>query len=192
MVVVTPLGHITQSGVVAAYDFLLGCLTAHFIIGNAEPGHVDAHIGGRLVGTLSVDAFEDGVQHGEYLDVAVIVDGSFAIGLQMEMVDHVHIVQVGSCSLVSHGMLQWNVPDGERLELGVAGLDATAVLVVELRQAHRHLSASWAGCRNHHERTCGLHVVVLAESFFRVDKLYVGGIALDEIVVIHLYLAEPL
>ena len=77
------------------------CIAADVLVGEAVAYHVDSHVGGRLVGILTVDALEEGVQHWEYFDVAVVVDRGTAIGLQMERVDHVDIVQIGRGSLVS-------------------------------------------------------------------------------------------
>ena len=143
-VVVAPLGHRGQCGVVAANDFLTRRLAAHLVVRDAEACHIYAHIGRRLVRTLAVDALEDGVQHGEDLDVAVVVDRGLAVRFQVEVVNHIHVVEVGRSGLVSHvdGVLQGDIPDGEGLELGIARLHAAPVLVVELTETDCHLSAA--------------------------------------------------
>ena len=52
----------------------------------------------------------------------------------MERVNHVHIVEVGSGSLIGDidGMLQGEVPYGEGLKLRITGTDPAFVLVIEL------------------------------------------------------------
>ena len=145
--VVGSVGHLVGGIVEAANDFVLRGVAAHFVVRDAEAHHVDAHIGGRLVGILAVDVFEEGVEDGEYLDVAVVVDGCLAVGFEMEGVDHVDVVEVGGGGLVGDvdGVLQRQVPHGEGLELGVACADASLVLVVELREAGGHLAAAGSG-----------------------------------------------
>ena len=93
---------------------------------------------------------EGGVHYRENLDVAVVVHRGCAVGLQVERVDHVHIVKVGCGSLVSDidGVFQRQVPHGERLELSIAGTDAALVLVVELTEADGHLAAAGTRSRN--------------------------------------------
>ena len=111
----------------------------------------------------------------------------------MERVNHVHIVQVGCGSLVGDvdGVLERHIPYGEGLELSVAGLDAALVLLIELTEANSHLAAAWARSCNNYQRAGGFHIIVLAEAFVGVDKVDVGGIALNNIMVIYLD-ANPL
>ena len=87
-----PLGD--QRVVVSANYLLLGSLSAGLVVDDAEAAHVDAHIRGALVGALPADLLEDGVENGEDLDIAVIIDGRLAVGLQVEGVYHVDVVQV--------------------------------------------------------------------------------------------------
>ena len=102
----------------------------------------------------------------------------------MEGVDHVHVVQVGGSGLVGEvdRVLEGQVPDGEGLELGITGLDAPLVLVVELGQAGGHLAAAGAGGRDDDEGTLGLDVVVLAVALVADDAGHVVGVAGDLIV----------
>ena len=114
-------------GVVAAEDLLPGGGAAHGVVADAVARHVHAHIRGRFVyAFVPCDAREDVAHDGEGLHVPVVVDGGDAVGLQMERVDHVHVREVGSGRLVGqvHRMLQRQIPDGERLKLGIAGGDA--------------------------------------------------------------------
>ena len=188
MFVVGAEGVAVEGVVMAADDFVARGIAAHFFVAHAEAYHVYAHVGGRLIGVFAVDAFKDGVEHGEYLDVAVVVDGYFAVGFEMQGVNHVDVVEVGGCCLVGDvdGVLQGEVPHGEGFKLCVACLDAALMLVVELAEAYCHLAASrsW-GCYDD-KGAGGLDVVVAPEAFVGVDELYVVGVAVDGVVVIHL------
>ena len=116
-----------------------------------------------------------GVEHREDLHVAVIVDGGLAVGLQMEGVDHVHVVEVGGGGLIGqvHRVLQRQVPDGEGLIFGVARADAPLVLVIELAEAGGHFAAAGAGRRDHHDGAAGLDVVVSAQALVGDDVRHV-------------------
>ena len=169
---------------VAAHDLHL-CGVAHrVVVHDRHARHVDAHVGGGLVGALAHDLLHHGLEHGEDLDVAVVVDGGLAVGLQMERVDGVHVVQIDRRGLVGDvdRVLQRQVPDGERLELGVAGLGAALVLVVELREAGRHLARAGAGRGHDHQRTAGLDELVFAVALVADDVLDVVGVAGDGVV----------
>ena len=54
-------------------------------------------------------------EHRESFHVAVVVHGRLVVRLQMEGVDHVHIVQIGGGRLIGqvHGVAERQVPDGE-------------------------------------------------------------------------------
>ena len=181
------LGKITKRRIITPYDFLFGSFAAHRIVAQTIAYHIDAHIGRRLVGILTIDALEDGVQHGEDLDVAVVVDGGLAVGLQVERVDHIHVAEVSGGGFVGHvdGVFQRQVPHGEGLELGVARLDAALVLVIELAEADGHLTAArtWGG--DHHQRARGLHIIVAAKAFLRVDEGNIVWVAFNNAVVIY-------
>ncbi len=128
------------------------------------------------------------IQDGEHFDVAVVVHDLLAVGGEVIRVDHVHIVEVRSRGFVGDvdGMVERQVPDGERLVFRVAGADSTLVIVVQLRETGGHLPAArpW-GCDDH-DVTLGLDVVVLAESRIAHRMGHVVGIALDEVVPVHL------
>ena len=106
----------------------------------------------------------------------------------MEGVDHVHVVEVGGRGLIGevHRVLERQVPDGERLKLRVPGLDAALVLVVELREAGRHLAAARAGRRDDDERARRLDVVAAAVALVADDQLEVGGIIRDAVQAVDL------
>ena len=82
----------------------------------------------------------------------------------MEGVDHVHIIQIGGSGLIGKvdRMLQGQVPDGEGLKLGIAGIDAPLVIVIQLTQAGSHFAAARAGSRYHDQGMAGLNVVIFA------------------------------
>ena len=185
-VVAHTVGHLVRGVVVAAYDLVLGCLAADLVVADAESHHVDAHVGWRLIGCLSINAFEERLEYGVDLDVAVVVDRHLSVRLEVERVDHVDVVEVGRRRLVCDvdGMLEREVPDGESLELGIAGMYAPFVLAVELAETHRHLSASRSRCGDDDERSLGLHVVVLSESLVGGDFSHVVGVSVDEVVVV--------
>ena len=178
------LAHRAGGGIIAADDLLLAGLPAGLVVHQAVARHVDAHVRGALVGALAVDLAEHGLQHREDLHVPVVVDRGHAVGLQMEGVDHIHIVQVGRGGLVGqvHRVLEGQVPDREGLKLGIAGLNAPLVLMVELAEAGGHLAAAGAGGRDHHQGTAGLNVFVAAEALLRDDQRNVGGIIGDDVV----------
>src|SRR5699024_9748542 len=73
-------------------------------------------------------------------------------------------------------VLERQVPDGEGLELGVAGLDAALVLMIELAEAGGHLAAAGAGGRDDDQAAGGLYVVVFPEALVRDDEGEVGGV----------------
>ena len=106
----------------------------------------------------------------------------------MEGVDHVHVVEIGRRGLVGEvdRVLERQVPDREGLELGIAGLDAAPVLVIELAQAGGHLAAARAGRGHDDEGALGLDVIVLSEAVVRDDQRDVGGIIRDDIVPVGL------
>ena len=79
-------------------------------------------------------------------------------------------------------MLERNVPDGEGLELGVTGLDAALVLVVQLGQAGGHFAAAGAGGRDDHQRALGLDVVIAAVALVADDAGHIVGVAGNFIV----------
>ena len=154
--------------VITSYDFIFRCLAAYLVVAQAIARHVYAHVGRRLIWVLTINRLKNGVQHGEYLDVAVIVDSCLSVGLEVERVDHVHVVEVGGSCFVSnvYRVFQWQVPDRECLIFGVSGLGTAFVLMIELAEAHCHLAAARSWSCYHNERTCGLDIVVLAEAVF--------------------------
>ena len=106
----------------------------------------------------------------------------------MERVNHIHIVQIGSSSLVCdvHRMLQWEIPHRECLKLGIAGMHTTLVLIIKLTQANRHLTAARTRRSNNNQRTLCFNIIVLTEALVRGNQTHVMRIALDEIMAVSL------
>ena len=154
------------------------------VVGDAVARHVDAHVRGRFIGALALDFLKYSVEHGEDFNVSVVVDGGLAVSFEVVGVDNVDIVEVGGRRLICEvdGVLQGQVPYGERLELCVSRLDAAQVVVIELGEAGRHLSASGAGRGYNNERALGLDIFILAEALFADDVRDIIRIALDGIV----------
>ena len=106
----------------------------------------------------------------------------------MEGIDHVHILQIRSSSLISqiYRMIQRQIPDGERFKLCIARLNAPLMLVIQLAQACGQLAAAGAGSGNYHHFPGGLNVVIAAEALIGNHMGGVCRITFDGIVMIHL------
>ena len=106
----------------------------------------------------------------------------------MEGVNHVHIVEVSSGSLIRdvHRVLQRKAPHRERLKLGISCTNATLVLTIKLAQTHRHLTAARTRSRNDDQRTCRLHIIILSKAIVRSNQFHIMRIAVNEIVTIGL------
>ena len=182
------LGKAVECSVVAADNLVAGSVAAHVLVAHAESNHVHTHIGGRLIWILAVHALEDGIQHREDFDVAIVVHCNLSVSLKVERVNHIHVVEVGGSSLVSHihGVLQRQVPYGEGLKLGITGFHATLVLVIELTKAHSHLATARTGCRDYNKLTRSLGKVVAAETVVGINKFHIVGISVDGVVIAHL------
>ena len=180
------LAVLAQGLAVAADDLLICGSAADLVVADAFADHVDAHIGRRLVGGGALDLLEDRVQDREDLYVAVVVDGGLLIGLEMEGVDHVDVVKIRCRSLIGEvdGVVERQIPYREGLELGVTGLDAALVLVIELGEAGGHLAAAGTGCRDDDQRPGCLDIVVAAEALVADDQRDVGGVACDRVVAV--------
>ena len=155
-----------ESIVIAPYDFVSCRIAADILVAHAEAHHIDAHISRRLVRILPVDALENGIQHRENLNVPVVVHCNLAVGLKVERVDHIDIVEIRRGRLVCNvdRMLQRQIPHREGLELGITRLYAALVLLVELAETDGHLAASRARGSNDDEGSGCLDIVVFSES----------------------------
>jgi hypothetical protein len=186
--IVCTVSELIRGIVIAAYNLVLGGLAAGIVIADTETNHIDAHICRRLIGVAAVDTLEESVEDRENLNITVVVDGNLIVGLKVEGVNHIDIVEVGRSCLIGDvdRMLQRERPYGESLELGIASLDAALVLVVKLREADSHFAAAGAWGGNDDERTGSLDVIVLAEAIVTGNKGNVVRIAVDEVVYVGL------
>ena len=168
---------------VAANDLLAGGVLAGGVVNDAGGDAVDAHVGGAFVGALAggVEAGPDLAEDGEGVDVAVVIDGDFAVGLEVEGVDHVDVAEVGGGGLVGEidRVLEGEVPDGEGLELGVAGGAAGHAVVVEHGEAGGELAGAGAGAGDDDDGAGGLDVGVGAVALGGDDEVEIGGVAGD-------------
>ena len=80
-------------------------------------------------------------------------------------------------------MFERKVPHWEGLELRIAGLHSPFVFMVELAQAYCHLSASRSRSRDDNKRPCRLNIIILAETFLRVNQGYIVRITVNRIMV---------
>ena len=176
--------HIFDRGKVAADDLHLGGITAGIVIGNGKADHVDTHVRRALIGALTQNLLHKGVNNWERLDVSVVVDRGLVVGLKVEGIDDVGIVEVRRGGLVGNidRMRQRKIPDREGLELGIAGGGAVLMLVIQLLEASGKLARARAGRRHDDERTRGLDELVLAVAIVRNDQIDVVRIALNGIV----------
>jgi hypothetical protein len=97
----------------------------------------------------------------------------------VERVDHVHVVQIGGGCLIGHvdRMHERQIPDGECLEFRVARMHAAQVVVIDLAQAGRQLSASRPGARDHHQRLLRLDVRIGSVALGADDSIDFGRVA---------------
>ena len=176
--------NLLAAGKIAAHDLHAARIGARLVVGDGKAHHVDAHVGWTLIGAFAQDLLHKRTDHGECLDVAVVVNRGLAIGFQVERIDDVRIVEVGGCRLVCDvdGMRERQVPHREGLEFGIASLDAAQVLVVELRQAGSELARARTRGGNHHKGARRLHELVLAIALGRNNQVDIVGVALDGIV----------
>ena len=175
-----------QSLKITADDLLLACLTNSIIITDTETHHVYSHIGRRLIRTLTVNRGKERLQYRVDLHVTVIVYSRLAVRLQMEGVDHVHILQIRRSGFVGYveRMFERQVPYRKSLELRISGFVSANLLVVQLRETHRHLTASGSrGCDNH-QRLRRLNILIATKTLFARNQIHIVRITINDIVVI--------
>ncbi len=168
--------------VIAADDFVLGGAADGFVVGNAFADDVDAHVGGRVINVATGDAVDDFFENREGFEVAIIIDDLFTVVLEMEVINHVDIAEVGSGSFVGDvdGVLEGERPDREGFKLGVASVDAFFVFVIELGKAGGEFAGAGTRGGNDDEGSCGLDVGIGAVAFVGDNGGDVGGVAFSE------------
>ena len=130
---------------------------------------------------MPIDAFEYSPKHRENLNIAVVVHRGFPVGFQVEGINHVHIVQVGSCGLIGDvdRVIERQVPDGKGFKLGVARLHAALMFLIQLAQTYGHLAAARPRCGDQHQWAGGFDIFVAPEAVIADDLLHVVGVSLD-------------
>ncbi len=138
---------------------------------------------------------EHGLQHREYLYVAIVIDCRLPIRLQVERVYHIEIAQIGSGRLIRqiHRVLERKIPYRERLELRISRFDTALIIVIQLREAHRHLPAAGPGGRYHDKRSLRFNIIILTESFVTDNSLDIGRVSVYDVmlVVLHAEALQP-
>ena len=110
------------------------------------------------------------------------------MGGQVEVVNNIGIVQVHRGCLIGqvHGVFQGEIPDREGFKLGVAGIIATLVLVVDLRERGGQLAGARARRGNHDEVAGGFRKLIAPKTLFGHDEVRIGGVTRDNAVARHL------
>ena len=90
-----------QRVIIPPQDLLAGSRLARLVIADTVSVHIHSHICRRFVGAFSIDLLEHGFKNREDLHIAVIIDGGLSVSFQMEGIDHVDIVEVRGCRLIS-------------------------------------------------------------------------------------------
>ena len=170
--------------VVAPDDFLIGGFPAAVVIDNTVACHIYAHIRRGFIWAFSQNLFENSVEYRENLHIPVIVHCGFPISFQVERIDHVYIVEIGSCRFIGHihRMLQRKVPDGEGFELGISCLNPSLMLMIQLGKTGSHFAAAGSGSGYDNEGPGSFHILIPAIAFIADDKINIIGIAFDHIM----------
>ena len=170
-----------------AYNLCFGSFLANLIINNAVANHIDTHIGWRLIRAGTCDFLHHGLEHRKSLNVAVVVNGNFAVSLKVIWIDDVVVAQICRSCLVGnvYGVLERKVPNGERLKLCITCADSTGVLVVELREADSKLARARTRCCYNYQRMRSLYVLVFTVALRRDDQVNIGGVALNGVVTVY-------
>ena len=174
------------SSIIATNDFILRSLAASLIIRNTETYHIHTHIRRRLVWIRTIDTLEESIEYRINLNITIIVDSNLIICLQMERVDHVDIIEIGSSCLVCniHRMLQWKIPNWESLKLGISCTHTTLVLIIQLAEANSHFATTRTRSCHDNQRALSFYIIILSETVIRSNQVDIMRIALDEIMTV--------
>ena len=173
---------------VAADNFLLGSGAAHGVISNAEADHIHAHVRWRLVRGGAGELFQKRAQQRKRFHIAVVIHGGFAVGGQVEVVNNIGIIEVYRGCLIGqvHGVFQGEIPNREGFKLGVSGVIAALMLVVDLRKRSSQLAGAGARRGDHDEVAGGFRKLIAAKTFIGHDEVRIGGVTRDNTVARHL------
>ena len=89
-----------DGAIITADDFGFGGMADGFVVGNTFADDVNPHVGRGIIDVLTSDAVENFFEDGEGFEVAVVIDGLDAVFVEMEMVDHIDIAEVGGSGFV--------------------------------------------------------------------------------------------
>ena len=81
-----------QCLIVAADNFLIGCITTRLIVTDTVSGHIYTHICRGFVRVFSIYFFKNSTEHRENFHITIIIDSCDAVGFQMEWVDHIDVI----------------------------------------------------------------------------------------------------
>ena len=97
----------------------------------------------------------------------------------MERIQTVNILQIGCCRLIGdiQRMLQRNIPYREGFKLGVAGLDAALILMIQLTQTGGELAAAGAGSRYNDDRPGGFNIGIGTVALIADDQIDIRRIS---------------
>ena len=84
-------------------------------------------------------------------------------------------------------MFERNIPNWEGFEFCISCFYSTLVIVIQLRKAGCHLSASGSGGSNYDKRTSGFYIIIHSKSVIADDKRNVIWVSGNSIVLVHLY-----
>ena len=82
--------------IVTADDLLARCFLAYFVINDAVSCHVNTHICRRFIRAAAHDLLKHCLYNRENFYITVVVNCCFAVGFQMERIDHIdrHLLRV--------------------------------------------------------------------------------------------------
>ena len=74
LLVCAPLTHQTRGFEISAHDLLTRGFAADFVVRDRIARHVYAHVRRAFVGAFAVNPLENRLEHGENLDIAIVID----------------------------------------------------------------------------------------------------------------------
>ena len=86
------VSQMTERTEITTDNLLFGGFLTDLIIDDAVAGHINTHIGWGFIWAGAIDLLEHLIKDWEDFDVAVVVDGGYAIRGEVIWVDHIHVV----------------------------------------------------------------------------------------------------
>src|SRR5690554_5380031 len=120
----------------------------------------------------------------------------FAICRELEVVDLIHIADIGCCRLVGHihRVIDRKVPNRKGLEFSISTLETVPIIVIQLTETGGKFSTPWSRRGNNNHGMLSLYVGVRSISFITDIRIDVGWIPIGRLMRIDLDLAsrEPI